>query len=58
MRIARSAAAPDPDDPDALDPRTVTLVPLGPRWLGVSWPEIGIVPYEMVVRGRDSTTIS
>ena len=38
VRIARSAAAPDPDDPD---PRQVTLVPLGPRWLGVSWPKSG-----------------
>jgi tRNA threonylcarbamoyladenosine biosynthesis protein TsaE len=43
VRIARAAAAPDPDpddpdDPDALDPRTVTLVPVGARWLGVSWP--------------------
>jgi tRNA threonylcarbamoyladenosine biosynthesis protein TsaE len=36
VRIARSAAAPD--DPEALDPRTVTLVPVGARWLGVSWP--------------------
>ena len=41
VRIARSAVAPDPDDPDALDPRLVTLVPLGPRWLGVSWPKSG-----------------
>ena len=41
VRIARSAAAPDPGDPDALDPRQVTLVPLGPRWLGVSWPKSG-----------------
>jgi tRNA threonylcarbamoyladenosine biosynthesis protein TsaE len=49
VRIARAAAAPepapdhpgDPDDPDApdlLDPRTVTLVPVGVRWLGVDWP--------------------
>ena len=38
VRIARGATAPDPDDPDALDPRTVTLVPVGPRWLGVTWP--------------------
>ena len=38
VRIARQAQAPDPDDPDALDPRTVTLVPTGARWLGVAWP--------------------
>ena len=38
VRIARAATAPDPGDPDALDPRTVTLVPVGARWLGVSWP--------------------
>jgi tRNA threonylcarbamoyladenosine biosynthesis protein TsaE len=34
VRIARAAAAPDPD---ALDPRSVTLVPVGARWLGVEW---------------------
>jgi len=41
VRIARSFGAPDPNaDPadDELDPRTVTLVPLGLRFLGVSWP--------------------
>ena len=38
VRISRTSLAPDPDDPDALDPRTVTLVPVGTRWLGVSWP--------------------
>ena len=40
--LRRAAPRPDADpaDPDAsqLDPRTVTLVPLGPRFLGVSWP--------------------
>ncbi len=35
VRIARSAQQPDEDE---LDPRTVTLVPVGRRWLGVSWP--------------------
>ena len=40
VRIARAATAPDPDDPDALDPRTVTLVPVGARWLGVTWPPV------------------
>ena len=40
VRIARGATAPDPDDPEALDPRTVTLVPVGPRWLGVTWPSL------------------
>jgi tRNA threonylcarbamoyladenosine biosynthesis protein TsaE len=39
VRISRGTLAPD--DPDALDPRTVTLVPLGPRWLGVTWPKSG-----------------
>jgi tRNA threonylcarbamoyladenosine biosynthesis protein TsaE len=38
VRIARAAVAPDPEDPHALDPRTVTLVPVGARWLGVPWP--------------------
>jgi tRNA threonylcarbamoyladenosine biosynthesis protein TsaE len=37
VRIARGSTAPDPDDPDALDPRTVTLVPVGARWLGVTF---------------------
>ncbi len=35
VRIARSSeAVPDGE----LDPRTVTVVPVGARWLGVSWP--------------------
>jgi tRNA threonylcarbamoyladenosine biosynthesis protein TsaE len=38
VRIARSTGAPDPDADDEVDPRTVTLVPLGVRFLGVSWP--------------------
>jgi tRNA threonylcarbamoyladenosine biosynthesis protein TsaE len=47
VRIARATGAPhpgstddpeDPDTPDLLDPRTVTLVPVGARWLGTSWP--------------------
>ncbi len=38
VRIARSTGAPDPDADDEADPRTVTLVPLGVRFLGVSWP--------------------
>jgi tRNA threonylcarbamoyladenosine biosynthesis protein TsaE len=38
VRIARATHAPDPDDPEAPDPRTVTLVPTGARWLGVAWP--------------------
>ncbi len=36
VRIARAFS--DPGDPDVPDPRTVTLVPAGARWLGVSWP--------------------
>ena len=27
-----------PSEDGELDPRTVTLVPVGARWLGVSWP--------------------
>ncbi len=38
VRIARATGAPDPDAEDELDPRTVTIVPLGLRFLGVSWP--------------------
>ena len=35
VRIARSTeAVPDGE----LDPRTVTVVPVGARWLGVAWP--------------------
>jgi len=36
VRIARAAEAVDEGE---LDPRTVTLVPVGARWLGVQWPE-------------------
>ena len=35
VRISRGTAPVEEGD---LDPRTVTLVPVGPRWLGVSWP--------------------
>jgi tRNA threonylcarbamoyladenosine biosynthesis protein TsaE len=35
VRIARSPTAVDEGE---LDPRTVTIVPVGPRWLGVEWP--------------------
>jgi tRNA threonylcarbamoyladenosine biosynthesis protein TsaE len=35
VRIARSAEAVEEGE---LDPRTVTVVPVGARWLGVSWP--------------------
>jgi tRNA threonylcarbamoyladenosine biosynthesis protein TsaE len=35
VRIARSSEAVEDGE---LDPRTVTVVPVGPRWLGVSWP--------------------
>ena len=38
VRIVRATGAPDPDAEDELDPRTVTIVPLGLRFLGVSWP--------------------
>ena len=43
VRIARSTGAPDPE-PTAeadLDPRTVTLVPVGARWLGWPGPQSG-----------------
>ena len=40
VRISRGTAPVQEGD---LDPRTVTLVPVGPRWLGVSWPEVGVV---------------
>ena len=35
VRIARSSEAVEDGE---LDPRTVTVVPVGARWLGVSWP--------------------
>ncbi|WP_370865429.1 tRNA (adenosine(37)-N6)-threonylcarbamoyltransferase complex ATPase subunit type 1 TsaE [Nocardioides agariphilus] len=35
VRIARSPTAVAEGE---LDPRTVTIVPVGPRWLGVEWP--------------------
>jgi tRNA threonylcarbamoyladenosine biosynthesis protein TsaE len=35
VRIARSSDAVEDGE---LDPRTVTVVPVGHRWLGVSWP--------------------
>ena len=35
VRIARSAEAVEEGE---IDPRTVTVVPVGARWLGVSWP--------------------
>ena len=35
VRIARAAEAVEEGE---LDPRTVTLVPVGARWLGVDWP--------------------
>jgi tRNA threonylcarbamoyladenosine biosynthesis protein TsaE len=34
VRITRSSDAVEEDE---LDPRTVTVVPVGLRWLGVSW---------------------
>jgi tRNA threonylcarbamoyladenosine biosynthesis protein TsaE len=36
VRIAHAAVTSG--DPDRVDSRTVTLVPVGARWLGVDWP--------------------